>query len=288
MVLENHRPLVDAELALNEGGGGVLRNGKPVRLNLQLAEKVYRSYRLEVKDRGGHSATPRRENAIYRLAEGLARLARLEFPARLNPVTRAFFARAAAFEPPEVQAAIKALEAGDGRPEVLAPLSTRPTYNALVRTTCVPTMIDGGHAENALPQIARATINCRLLPDEQPAEVEATLRRVLADDNISLTPLGALVESPATALSPSVLQAVEAIATEMWPGVPVIPTQSSGYTDNRWLRRAGIPTFGVSGLFTEEGHNGVHGINEQVRVADVMASREFLYRLVKSLAGPGQ
>ncbi len=285
-LLEKHRALIDAELAINEGGGGVLRGGKPVRLNLQLAEKVYLSFRLEVKDAGGHSATPRRENAIYRLAEGLVRLSKLEFPARLNAVTSAYFARAAALEPPEVQAAIKSLQAGSASPEALSALSARPTYNALLRTTCVATMLEAGHAENALPQSARATVNCRLLPDERPDTVEAALKRALADDRITVAPLGMVVESPATPLSPVVLETVERISATMWPGVPVIPTQSSGYTDSRWLRRAGIPTYGVSGIFSEEGRSGVHGLNEQVGVAELLAGREFLYRLVRRLAGP--
>lgn len=285
-LIERHRALVDAEFAINEGGSGVLRDGKPVRLNLQLAEKVYLSFRLEVKDAGGHSATPRRENAIYRLAEGLVRLSKLEFPPRLNAVTSAYFARAATLEPPEVQAAIKALEAGNIRPEALAKLSARPNYNALVRTTCVATMLEAGHAENALPQSARATVNCRLLPDERADAVEAAVKNALADERIKVSPLGMTVESPASPLSPAVLESVEQISALMWPGVPVIPTQSSGYTDSRWLRRAGIPTYGISGIFSEEGKSGVHGLNEQVGVSELLAGREFLDRLVRRLAGP--
>ena len=286
-LLDNHRSLIDAELAINEGGGGVLRNGKPASLNVQHAEKVYRSFRLEVKDPGGHSAAPRPDNAIYRLSDGLARLARLEFPARLNPVTGAYFTAIAPGQSPAVQLAIRALQVGDTRAEAIRELTVRPGYNAQIRTTCVATMVEAGHAENALPQTARATVNCRLLPDETPDVVEATLKQALADERIAVTPLGAIVESPASPLSPVVMQTVATLAKELWPGVPVVPTQSGGYTDSRWLRRAGIPTYGVSGLFTEEGKNGVHGLNEQVGVSELFAAKEFLYRLVMRLAGAG-
>lgn len=282
-LLENRRKLIDAEFAINEGGSGSMRNGQRVRLNVQLAEKVYRSFRLEVKDPGGHSATPRRDNAIYRLAEGLVRLSKFEFPARLNAVTSTYFELATRLETPEVKAAIKALQAGDARPEIIAPLSARPAYNAQIRTTCVATMVEAGHAENALPQSARATVNCRLLPDEQPLAVEAMLKQAVGDERIAVLPLGNVIESPASPLSPAVMNAVEAIAAAMWPGVPVVPTQSNGYTDSRWLRRAGIPTYGVSGLFSEEGRSGVHGLNEQVGGDELFASKEFLYRLVKKL-----
>ncbi len=286
-LLENHRDLIDAEFALNEGGGGVMRAGKPVSANIQLAEKVYRSFRLEVKDPGGHSAQPRRDNAITKLAEGLVRLADFEFPARLNPVTSAWLDIVTRLEGPQVKAAYAALAAGDNRPEVIAPLSKRAGYNAQIRTTCVATMLEAGHAENALAQSARATINCRLLPDEIPAMVEATLKRVMADDAIAVVPLGAVVESPASPLSPQVIQAVEEIAGALWPGVPVIPTQSGGYTDSRWLRKYGVPAYGVSGIFVEEGKSGVHGLNEQVGVKQLFDGKTFLYRLVKRLSGAG-
>ena len=180
-LLENHRALIDAELAINEGGGGALRDGHPARLFVQLAEKVYQSYRLEVTDPGGHSAAPRRDNPIYRLAHGLARLGQFDFPISLNDVTRAYFERVRSTESPEVAAAIAALLAGRTDEAALAPLTQNATYNAQLRTTCVATLLDAGHAENALPQTARATVNCRLMPGQPVNEVEATLRRVVAD-----------------------------------------------------------------------------------------------------------
>ncbi len=282
-LLENHRALIDAEFAINEGGAGTLRDGKPVSANIQLAEKVYRSFRFEVKDPGGHSAQPRRDNAITKLAEGLVRLANFEFPARLNPVTGAWLKIITRLEGPEVKAAVEALGAGDNRPGTIRALATRPAWNLAIRTTCVATMLDAGHAENAMAQTARATVNCRLLPDESPDYVLATLKQVVADGKINVIPLGTVVDSPASPMSPLVMQAVEEISADMWPGVPVIPTQSGGYTDSRWLRKSGVPSYGVSGLFSEEGKSGVHGLNEQVGVKELFDSKEFLYRLVKRL-----
>jgi acetylornithine deacetylase/succinyl-diaminopimelate desuccinylase-like protein len=283
-LLEHHRDLIDAELAINEGGGGALKDGKPSRLSVQLAEKVYQTYRLEVKDPGGHSALPRRDNPIYRLAQGLGRLAKFDFPVSLNAVTRTYFERVVATEDRDIATALTALLAGRTDAAELAPLSANATYNAQIRTTCVATMLDAGHAENALPQTARATVNCRIMPDEPVADVEKTLVQVIDDPRIAVIPVGKPVLSPPSPISPDVMQAVERITAEMWPGVAVIPTMSGGYTDSRWLRNAGIPAYGVSGLFGEAGRSGVHGLNEQVSVQALYDSKEFLYRLVKTLA----
>jgi acetylornithine deacetylase/succinyl-diaminopimelate desuccinylase-like protein len=283
-LLDNHRDLIDAEFALNEGGGAALKDGKPSRLDVQLAEKVYQTYRLEAKDPGGHSALPKRENPIYRLAQALSRLAGFDFPVALNAVTRAYFERVIPTEGPATAAALAALLAGRTDPAALAPLSASQVYNAQIHTTCVATMLDAGHAENALPQTARATVNCRVMPDEPVAEVEKTLVRVIDDPQIAVVPVGKPVASPPSPVNPELMRAVERIAAEMWPGVPVIPTMSAGYTDSRWLRNAGIPAYGVSGLFSDTGRNGVHGLNEQVGVKELYDSKEFLYRLVKALS----
>jgi acetylornithine deacetylase/succinyl-diaminopimelate desuccinylase-like protein len=283
-LLDHHRDLIDAELAINEGGGGALKDGRPSRSSIQLAEKIYQSYRLEVKDPGGHSSLPRRENPIYRLAQGLTRLASYDFPVRLVPVTRAYFEKVAPTEDPKVAAAIAALLAGRTDADALAPLSERPVYNAQIHTTCVATMLEAGHAENALPQTARATVNCRIMPGEPVAEVERALIAAVDDPKIAIVPIGTAVLSPPSRLDPKIMGAVERLTAEMWPGVPVIPTMSAGYTDSRWLRNAGIAAYGVSGLFSDPGRNGVHGLNEQIGVKELYAGREFLYRLVKVLA----
>jgi acetylornithine deacetylase/succinyl-diaminopimelate desuccinylase-like protein len=283
-LLEHHRALIDAEFAINEGGSGVLRNGKPFRMSVQLAEKVYQSYVLEVTDRGGHSASGRRDNAIYRLADALRRLGQFDFPVGLNAVTRSFFARVVSSETPQTANAITALLTGRTDDEALMPLTNRPEYNAVMRTTCVATLLNAGHAENALPQTARATVNCRILPDQQVAEVERTLTRVVSDDKVKVIPKGQAVLSPPSPINLAVMRPVEAISGEMWPGVPVIPVMSGGYTDSRWLRNAGIPSYGVSGLFSDPNNNGVHGLNEQVGVKELYDGKEFLYQLVKQLA----
>jgi len=285
-ILDNERALIDAEFALNEGGGGALRNGQPFRLAVQLAEKVYQTYVLEVTDPGGHSASPRRDNPIYRLSAALTRLAQFDFPPRLNAVTRANFDRLAQTEAPAMAAAIKALLAGSTDPAALAPLSANPTTNAQMRTTCVATLLEAGTVENALPQTARATVNCRILPDEPVEETANILARVIADEKVSVTARGRPMAAPPSSPHPEVMQAVSRLAAEMWPGVPVQAAMSAGYTDNRWLRNAGIPAYGVSGLFSDQGRNGVHGRNERVAVKDVYASKDFLYRLVKQLAAP--
>lgn len=284
-LVEHHRALIDAELAINEGGGGTLRDGKPARISVQHAEKIYQSYRLEVTDPGGRSASGRRDNAIYRLSEALARLSKFDFPVSLNAVTRGYFERIAPTERGEAADAMAALLAGRTDPAEIRALTERPAYNAQIRTTCVATLLDAGHAENALPQKARATVNCRVLPDQSVSEVEETLRRVIGDDKVTITPVGKAVLSPPSPLNPEVIAAVTSISSEMWPGTPVIPTMSGGYTDSRWLRNAGIAAYGTSGLFVDPATSGVHGLNEQVGVKELYDSKEYLYRLVKRLSG---
>jgi len=216
----------------------------------------------------------------------LQRLARFEFSPRLNPVTRAFFERMAAAETGPTAEAIKALLAGSTDAAALAPLASRSDYNAQMRTTCVATMLEAGHAENALPQTARATVNCRILPTESVEEVSRTLARVIADEKVAIIPKGTAVQSPPSAANPEVMQAIAQLSVEMWPGVALNAAMSAGYTDNRWLRNAGIPAYGISGLFSDPGNNGVHGRNEQIGAKALFDSKQFLYRLVKSLAGP--
>jgi acetylornithine deacetylase/succinyl-diaminopimelate desuccinylase-like protein len=242
---------------------------------------------LELTDRGGHSASGRRDNAIYRLAEGLRRLGQFDFPVALNPVTRTFFERVIEYEAQPVAESIRALLAGrDG--EALMPLTLRPDYNAQIRTTCVATQLEAGHAENALPQTARATVNCRILPDQPVEEVARTLARVIGDGQIKIIPKGKGVLSPPSVINPDIMRNVEALAANMWPGIPVIPTMSPGATDSRFLRNIGMPAYGVSGLFSDPVNNGVHGLNEQVGIKELYDSKEFLYGLIKRLAAPSQ
>jgi acetylornithine deacetylase/succinyl-diaminopimelate desuccinylase-like protein len=285
-LLKQHRPLIDAELALNEGGGGLLdQTGKPVRMNLQLGEKVFQTYLLEVTSRGGHSAVPTRDNAITHLAEGLARLGAFEFPFRLSPATRAFFERMANIESGQAAADMRAILREPPDAQAVARLARTPLYNATFRTTCTATMMEAGHATNALPQRARASVNCRILPGESVPEVRRTLVRVLANERIRVDPVGEPVLSPPPPLDPQVLGAVEALTNEMWPGVPVVPTQLVAATDGRFLNNAGIWTYGISGMFRDPDGGGVHGLNERLPVRSLYEGHAFLYRLVKRLAG---
>ncbi|HWP89538.1 MAG TPA: M20/M25/M40 family metallo-hydrolase [Burkholderiales bacterium] len=283
-LLKNHRNLIDAALALNEGGSGLLdKTGKPLYHGIQAGEKVFQTFRLEVTNPGGHSARPSRDNAIYHLADGLSRLGKFDFPFKLNEVTRAYFERTATVESGQLAADMKAILHNPPDPQALARIGNLPPYNALVRTTCVATMLDAGHATNALPQRARGVVNCRIMPDESVAEVQKTLVRVMADDKISIKPDGVAVSSPAPPLSAEILDPVNKITADMWPGTPVIPTMLVAATDGRFLNNAGIPTYGISGMFRDLDGGGVHGLNERIRVKSLYDGQEFLYRLVKAL-----
>ncbi len=288
-LLKNHRDLIDAEFALNEGGGVGLKDGKPIRNSVQTTEKVSLSYQLEVRNRGGHSSLPTRDNAIYHLAEGLVRLSKFTFPMKLNETTRAFFERMAQFEGEQVAADIRAALAERPDPSTLSfvRLAANPVYNAQLRTTCVATMLEGGHAVNALPQLARAKVNCRIMPGEPVAEVQATLERVLADDQISVTQLDKPVLSEPSALHEEIMGTIEKLSHEFWPDAVVIPVMSAGATDGSYLRNAGIPTYGHSGLAGDINDVRAHGKDERILVKSFFEGDDYLYRLVKMFAGGG-
>lgn len=283
-LLQHHRNLIDAAYCLNEGGGGQIKNGKYLLNEIQASEKVYLSFRLEVKNPGGHSSLPVKDNAIYRLSEGLTRLARFDFPVKLNEVTRTFFQKMAALEKGQTAADMSAVASVPPSPEAIARLSESAFYNARLRTTCIATRLAGGHADNALPQTAGATVNCRLLPGESPDQVRQTLVGVLADEQIVVTPVGAPNPSSPSPLSPEVMGPIERLTEEMWPGVPVVPSMSTGATDGLYLRNAGIPTYGVDGLFADIDDTRAHGRDERIGVKQFYEGLEFLYRLVKELA----
>jgi acetylornithine deacetylase/succinyl-diaminopimelate desuccinylase-like protein len=283
-LLKNYRNLIDADLALNEGGGVSLKNGKPVASRLQVSEKISVMYRLEVKNPGGHSAAPTRDNAIYDLAEGLRRLGRHAFPVKLTEATRAFFERMAALESGQDAEDMRAIVGNPADLAASARLATRPTYNALLRTTCVATRLDAGIAKNVLPQLARATVNCRVLPGESVAEVQKTLTRVLANDKIVVSQMEDYTPSPPSPLKHDVVQAIERLTAEFWPGAAVVPAMSTGATDSRFLRNAGIPAYGHSGLASEPGDNRAHGKDERLAVKSFYDGLEYQYRLVKALS----
>jgi acetylornithine deacetylase/succinyl-diaminopimelate desuccinylase-like protein len=284
-LLKNHRPLVDAEFGINEGGGGRHRKGVPLFNGVQASEKVYQSFLLEVKNKGGHSSLPVKDNAIYRLAAGIDRLAKFDFPVNLNEVTRAYFSRTAAIEKGQSADDMKVVSQG-ATPDAAAAerLSASAYNNALMRTTCVATRLEAGHADNALPQTARATINCRILPQENAADVLNTLKRVLADEQIAVTYIKEPKPSPPSPLTPAVMGPIESITQSMWPGVPVIPIMGTGATDSLYFRQSGIPFYGVSGIFSDIDDNRAHGRDERLATKSLDEGQEFLYRLVKTLS----
>ena len=281
-LLANHRSLIEAELAINEGGGGEIRGGRHTVNRLQTSEKVPINFRLEVTNPGGHSSRPQKDNAIYQLAEGLVRLSGFEFPASLNETTRMYFERTASQHSGQLADDMRGAAKTPPDPAALARLSADSVYNSTLRTTCVATRLEGGHATNALPQTARATVNCRVLPGEKPEDVQATLVRVLASDKITVTVTSEFIASPPSPLNPDLMSRVERITTEMWPGALVIPSMSTGATDSRWLRNAGIQSYGVSGLFYAR-DSRAHGMDEHVSVSAFYEGQTFLYRLVKDL-----
>ena len=285
-LLKNHRALIDADFALNEGATGLLTSdGKPQRMTIQAGEKVFQTYTLEVTNRGGHSSVPVKDNAIIHLAGGLARLGDFDFPFKLSDTTRAYFERMSAIETGQTAADMQAILRDPPGADAIARLSRNPSHNSTYRTTCVATMLDAGHATNALPQRARATVNCRVLPDESIESVTKTLGTVLANDRISITPVGQATLSPAPPLTREIMEPAERISAQMWPGVPVVPTMLVATTDSRYMNNAGIPAYGLSGMFRDPDGGGVHGLNERIRVKSLFDAHEFLYRVVKAYAG---
>lgn len=283
-LLANHRPKIDASLAINEGGGGAMRQGKYLFNGIGASEKVYVTFGLEVKNQGGHSSVPQKVNAIYQLAEGLTRLSRHQFPVRLNEVTRNFFLRMSAVEEDKKVAADMRALATTGDPAAATRLSEYPPHNARMRTTCVATRLEGGHAENALPQSAKATINCRILPGEDPEEVRSAVVKALADPAIEVTWIQRAKPSVPSPLDPAIMSPVEQLTGEYWPGIPLIALMATGASDSLYLRNAGIPAYGVSGIFNEVGESRAHGRDERIGVQQLYDASQFLYELVRRLA----
>jgi acetylornithine deacetylase/succinyl-diaminopimelate desuccinylase-like protein len=285
-LVKNHRNLIDAELAINEGGSGQMKGGKYLINEVGASEKVYQDFKLEVKNAGGHSSRPVRDNAIYHLSDALARLERFDFPLNLNEVTRTYFERMAAFQnDAKVAADMRAVAKQPPDSAAVARLAAGSSYyNALMRTTCVATMLAGGHATNALPQLATANVNCRILPGEAPAAIEQKLTEVLADRAVAVSFVDEAKPSPPSPLQPQIMQPLDAITKAMYPGAIVVPTMGTGATDGLYLRNAGIPTYGIEGIFYEIDDNRAHGRDERVGVKQYFEGLEFQYRLIKALA----
>jgi acetylornithine deacetylase/succinyl-diaminopimelate desuccinylase-like protein len=283
-LMKNHRDLIDAEYCVNaDAGGGDLKKGKRMYVGVQAAEKVFLTFKLESLNSGGHSSLPRKDNAIYHLAGGLTRLAAFDFPVHLFDVTRAYFERMSAVYTGQLAADMKGVVQNPNDAAAVSRLSETPLYNALLRTTCVATMLTGGHAENALPQSATAVVNCRLLPVDKPDEIQQTLVRVLADPKIQVSVMTPARPSQFAPMNPQVLSAVTAATEKFWPGLRVIPQMSTGATDAIFLRGAGIPTYGVSGMFTDEDDTRAHGRDERILVKSFYEAVDFMYNIVTTL-----
>ena len=280
------RDLIDAAFALNEGAWGTLdEQGRKVMMSVQAGEKASQNYQLEVRNPGGHSSRPVKDNAIYHLAAGMTRLSTYEFPVRLNDATREYFTRMADLKGGDMGAAMRALVKDPTDASAVATVTADPTYNAMLRTTCVATMLDGGHATNALPQRARANVNCRIYPDQTFEDVRQDLERAVADPEVKVTTLetrGPMAKAPP--LTPQIMQPIEKVAAKIYPGVPVLPLFQAGATDGQFLGAAGIPTYGIGATFFDPDLGGIHGLNERIRTSSLYAGRDFLYELVKIYA----
>jgi acetylornithine deacetylase/succinyl-diaminopimelate desuccinylase-like protein len=286
-LIQNHKDLIDAAYAINEGGGGTLDGDRPIFHSIQAAEKVPVNFTLTATNTGGHSSVPRPDNAIYELAGALSNVAHYSFPVALNDVTRDFFTQTARVEPrADMARAMRAIVANPNDAAAAEILSRDPRYNSTIRTTCVATRLLGGHAYNALPQTATANINCRIVPTSNADETIAVLKRVVADTSIALTwtvPNKEKFGVAANKIVPDLLNATTDLTKKMWGDIPVIPTMSTGATDGRFLRIVGIPTYGVSGLFSVPGETNAHGRDEKLRVKSYYEGLEFLDQLVRRL-----
>ncbi|CAN1487382.1 ArgE Acetylornithine deacetylase/Succinyl-diaminopimelate desuccinylase and related deacylases [Caulobacteraceae bacterium] len=286
LLVTKYRDLIDAEFALNEGAGGLLGDdGKPVSLSIQSGEKVYQDFTLSATNPGGHSSRPVRDNAITHLAGALVRIGGYDFPVQLNDTTRAYFTAMAPLVDAETGAAMKAIVADPTDAAAAAIISRNATWNSMLRTTCVATMASAGHAPNALPQRAEANVNCRIFPGVAVDGVLAQLTTLAADPKVTVVADATTrLTPPPPPLTPALMKPIRAQADKLWPGVPIVPFQSTGATDGKYLNSYGIPTYGLTGIFSGSESNGAHGLNERVRVKSLYDARDFLYGLMKTYA----
>ena len=283
-----HRELIDAEFALNTDGGAVFeRDGVARAFVMQTSEKVYVSYRFEATDTGGHSSVPRADSAISRIARTLVALHEFRFPIDLNETTRQFLELSLPSVAPNEAEIIEAVLAGVPDEEVSARLDALPYFNSLMRTTCIATLISGGHAENAIPQTATADVNCRVLPQFSEASVDAVMEALAAANDVTVSKIFPFRASPPSPLIPSVVEPITAVAQEFWPGVTLIPEMSTGATDGLYVRNAGIPVYAVSAIMEDPADIRAHGQDERIRIDSFERATEYWYRLVKVLSRPG-
>ncbi|MGB3804997.1 M20/M25/M40 family metallo-hydrolase [Sphingopyxis granuli] len=282
----NRRDLIDAEFALNEGGGGDSDGkGKVIGQSVQVGEKTFANFRLETRNPGGHSSAPVPDNAIYQLAAALTKIGQYEFPLEMTDTTRRFFAEAGAARGDETGRAMAALAKDPTDKAAEAIVNADRFLHSNLRTTCVATLLDGGHAPNALPQRAGANVNCRIFPGHPIEEIKAELERVIGDPGVTVTQLPPKRPAPpAPPLDPRVIGPMQTLVDKYWPGLKVIPAMANGYTDATFLGAVGIPTYGIPGMWGDPDGNGAHGLNERMEVRSVYVGRDYMFDLVKAYA----
>ena len=295
-LIKEHRDWIDAEYCINlDGGEFEMLKGKRVLAGLQASEKVYADFQFETTNPGGHSSVPGPENAIYELASALLKVQSFSFPVKINEITRNYFAHSAKLTSGQLAADLRGAAKEPPDPEAVKRLSANAYYNSLLHTTCVATMLSGGHAPNALPQAARANVNCRIFPGEDPEHIRKTLEHVVNDAKVSITvvpektadgKLIPIVAVPPSPLLPEVTTSLERTLGTMWPEVPVVPTMSTGASDGKFLRIAGIPTYGISCMFFDMDDHRSHGRDERMGVQDFYDGVEFGYRFMRTLSTP--
>jgi acetylornithine deacetylase/succinyl-diaminopimelate desuccinylase-like protein len=282
-LLKNHRELIDSDFALNEGGRGEMLQGKRISNDIGLAEKTYADFRFEVRNKGGHSSRPVKDNAIYHLADALTKLSDYNFPLEVNEVTKAYFGQMSKIETGELAKTMQAVSEGslDAMTKLAA---SSPGYNSTLRTTCVATQLEGGHAPNALPQLAAANVNCRIFPSDKVEDIFAALKKLTGNDQVTVSIKVNEGAAPASPLRADVMQAFNRVTDSLWPGVTTLPSMSTGASDGRYLRASGIPTYGVQGFFDERDGGRAHGRDERIPVESFYEGQTFLYELVKTLS----
>lgn len=293
-LIQNHRDLIDAEYVINPDGGGVdMEQGKAIAMDVDATEKLYADFQLIVTNPGGHSSLPVPDNAIYHIANALQRLENYTFPFELNAITRAYFERMSTLESGQTASDMKAIAAAQPNKAAIDRLSRNAEYNSTMRTTCVATRLAGGHANNALPQMAQANVNCRILPGHSLEEVRRDLVRIIDDPKVTVRYVDSTGEIsdtapdrkalPPAALKPEVMQPLDKLVNEMWPGTPVIPTMATGASDGVFTNAAGMPTYGISGIALETNDVRAHGKDERVPIESYYRGVDFYYHFVKTL-----
>lgn len=282
-ILTNHKPWFDVAFALNEGAGGLLSaDGKALVLQIQAGEKIHQVFELEVTNPGGHSSRPMKENAIYQLMAATKKVSALSFPVQVTPVNREYFRITGPILGGEIGKAMSAVAKDPNDQAALKVLLADPSYNASLHTTCVATQLQAGHAPNALPQRATTTLSCRVMQGTTPEQVKATLEETIGDPNVKVSIVRRREGSTAPPLTDEIMGPVKAQAAKMWPGVPIAPLMTAGATDGRFLMNAGVPTYGLSGMFSKTGENNAHGLNEKLRVQSLYEGRDFLEAVVRA------